>query len=238
MQMNENCLYCGKSLFGMCQLNTRKFCGVTCGNKYKLRFKKPDVQEKLWQHEPALFENAMEMYWSGVGSSAIARHLGISVGTMYSWVHDFGGQKERGSPWMPHHLMPLKDRFRFAEGAADWLSVLRESISENAEHTESPVIIICGFTQASCAGRLAGIVYEFLKQDPLNGKRYAFCSKTQRIITTISWEAPIYHVSKHINTSGAFIWPGEKLGASIEVAENEFEHLISLRKRGKNAENP
>ena len=29
-----NCLYCGKSLFGMCQLQTRKFCSVTCSNKY------------------------------------------------------------------------------------------------------------------------------------------------------------------------------------------------------------
>jgi len=204
----------------------------------RLRKKKPDVQAKLWQHDPVVFESAMEMYWNGVESGAIARHLGIAVGTMYSWVHDFGGQRQRSEPYTPLHLMPLKDRFRFAERAADWLSILRESNLENTEHTESTVILICGLTQVSCAGRLAGIVYEFLKQDPLNGKRYAFCSKTQRIITVFSWGAPIYHVSKHINTSGSFIWPGEKLGASIEVTENEFEYLISLRKRGKYIKSP
>jgi hypothetical protein len=37
--INENCLYCGTSLAGMCQPKSRKYCSTTCGNKYKLRQK-------------------------------------------------------------------------------------------------------------------------------------------------------------------------------------------------------
>ena len=75
LQPCKLCLYCGKSLNGMCQLQTRKFCSITCSNKYKLRLKKPDVEEKLWEHEREIFEQAMEMYWSGIGSAAISRKL-------------------------------------------------------------------------------------------------------------------------------------------------------------------
>ena len=86
---SKKCVYCGAALPTTSQLYKRKYCGYTCGNKHKLRIKKPDVQTKLWQHKPEVFEAAMKMYWNGHGGAAIARHFGIPVNTAYSWIHDF-----------------------------------------------------------------------------------------------------------------------------------------------------
>ena len=98
MQRNENCIYCGTKLPESSQSYKLKYCSITCSNKYKLRLKKPDVQEKLWVHEPEIFKQAMEMYRSGAGSAAIARKPDIPVGAMYSRVHDYGGERERAQP--------------------------------------------------------------------------------------------------------------------------------------------
>ncbi|MCL1877233.1 MAG: hypothetical protein FWF80_00070, partial [Defluviitaleaceae bacterium] len=90
MGIIKKCVYCGQPLPISSQLYKRKYCSKTCGNKHKLRLKKPEVQAKLWQHETETFKSAMEMYWSGLGGAAISRHFGIPVGTIYSWIHDFG----------------------------------------------------------------------------------------------------------------------------------------------------
>jgi len=242
-RINQSCIYCGASLIGMCQPHRRKFCSTTCSNKYKLRQKKPDVQTKLWQHEPAIFEGAMEMYWAGISSAAIARNYGIPVGTMYSWVHDFGRQKERAKPTIPFeenqiHIWSLKECFRLARSAEDWHAILHD----NAERADEPyadarINLVCGRLHGQSAGKCAAVVYERLKEDPCGGKTYAFCNKCGNAITTISWNEPIYHIERYVKTHGTFIWPDEILGASIEVSRAEFDHLISLQKYRKSAEN-
>jgi len=93
------------------------------------------VQEKLWVHEPEIFKQAMEMYWSGAGSAAIARKFDIPVGTMYSWVHDFGGERERATPVIyfdkeKPHAWSLKECFRQAENAEEWVAILQNSVHD------------------------------------------------------------------------------------------------------------
>jgi hypothetical protein len=73
VQKEKKCVNCGAKLPATSQLYKRKYCSASCGRKYKLRIKKPDVQSKLWQHEQNVFESAMELHWSGAESAAIAR---------------------------------------------------------------------------------------------------------------------------------------------------------------------
>ena len=244
MGKNENCVYCVTKLPESSQSYKRKYCGASCRNKYKLRIKKPGVQAKLWQHEPEVFERAMEMYWSGISSAAIARHFGIHAGTMYSWVHDFGWQKERAEPKVhfqdnPIDIGSLKECFRLAQSAEEWLKILQSNaIQAEDSHTGTKINLVCGKLHGQSAGKCAAVVYEKLKEDPLCGKTYAFCNKCGNAVTTISWSEPIYHIARYVKTHGTFIWPEEKLGKSIEIAKSEFEQLISLRKHRKNVENP
>ena len=243
-RVNKDCLYCGTSLVGMRQSHRRKYCSRTCGNKYNLRQKKPGVQEKLWQHDPEVFQSAMEMYWSGISSAAIAGHFAIPVGTMYSWVHDFGSQRERAimpvSPFDEKLIQSssLKESFRLAHNADEWREILNNSESQNEEAQENAnITLVCGKLHGQSANKLASVVYEKLKDDPLNGKTYAFCNKCGNAITTISWSEPIYHIARYVKTSGTFIWPDEKLGKSIEVKRAGFDHLISMQKYRNNGKN-
>jgi transposase-like protein len=79
----------------MQQRHKRKYCSKTCGNKYKLRQKKPDVQETLLQHDLAVFEEAVNTYRNCSGGAEIARKYEMPARTVYSWIHDFGRLKER-----------------------------------------------------------------------------------------------------------------------------------------------
>ena len=243
-QINRNCIFCGISLDGMCQPHKRKYCSTTCSNKYRLRQKKPGVQAKLWQHEPAVFEGAMEMYWAGMSSASIARYYDIPVGTMYSWVHDFGWQKERVEQIAqykekPNRLLTLKESFRIAGSAEEWQDILHDNAIQSMDAYENESIkLVCGRLHGYSAGKCAAVVYEKLKEDPCSGKTYAFCNKCGNAITTISWNEPIYHIERYVKTHGTFIWPDEKLGKSIEVSRVEFEHLISLQKYRKSIKKP
>ncbi|GHU40646.1 hypothetical protein FACS1894111_01620 [Clostridia bacterium] len=242
MEKSKKCVYCGTELPVSSQLYKRKYCSKSCKNKYRLRIKKPDVQTKLWQHESAVFERAMEMYWSGISSAAIARELDIPVGTMYSWVHDFGGQRERAKPilWFKEkstHIWSLKERFRFAQNTEEWQRTLRESTLLNSEISDTQTVyLICGKIYGQSAGKLGAVIFESLKENPRNGKTYAFCNKCGNAITTISWNEPIYHIARYIKTHGTFLWPSEEIGKSIEITTSEFDHLISLQKSKRIAE--
>jgi len=238
---NENCLYCGTSLIGMCQLHKRKYCSTTCGNKYKLRQKKPEIQPKLWQHKPDVFESAMGMYWGGSGGAAIARYFNIPVGTVYSWIHDFGSQSERIEPMKPFTgnlqiKRPLKERFRAAESADEWLEALREGTLQSDDSFEDVnVNLVCGVLHGQSAGKLASVISESLKEDPLSGKSYAFCNKGRNTIAVIAWKDPVYHISKYVKVHGTFIWPSEKLGKTIEITKTEFERMFFIKKHEKGA---
>jgi transposase-like protein len=239
---NIECGYCGKSLEGMASLNRRMYCSQSCGAKARNQKGLVNRPHKLWQHEPSIFKKAMEMYWSGISSAVIARELDIPVGTMYSWVHDFGWQRERAKPVMQFeekqiHNWSLKEYFRLADSAGEWLEILRDNAFQGEDTYENAsVILVCGTLHGQSAGKLAGIIYEKLKDDPLNGKTYAFCNKCRNAITTIAWNEPVYHISRYIKAYGTFIWPDEKLGSVIEIKRVEFEHLIFLKKTRKSAE--
>jgi transposase-like protein len=207
------CIYCGKSYKYPQHHTHRKYCSRSCGSK---------ASYSRNQHEQSVFENAMELHWSGEESATIARQFGIPVGTVYSWVHDFGGQKQR--------IEPLKHRLRKSQNAGEWLTALRESTLQSEGYEESPVVLVCEKLHGHSVNKLSTIVFEKLKDNPLNGKTYAFCDKCARTITTLSWNSPIFNISRYIKVSGTFIWAHENFGKSIEISRAEFEHLISLQK--------
>jgi len=222
---NHVCIYCGKSLAGLFRANHRKFCSHMCCVKAAYYKKYPNRPHKLWQHEQSTFERAMELYWGGEESATIARRLEIPVGTVYSWVHDFGGLNRRTEP--------LKNRLKFADSADEWVFALRENTRGEDYYEEEIIHIACEKLNGQSVNKLATVVLERLNDNPLCGKTYAFCSKNGREITTLSWAYPIYHISKYVKVNGTFIWPHENLGTVIEITKTEFEHLISLQKYNK-----
>jgi transposase-like protein len=238
-QINENCLQCGKSPAGMTQPHHRKYCSITCSNKYRLRQKKPDVQAKLWQHKPEVFEEAVNMYWNGSGGAEIAREYEIPVGTVYSWIHDFGKQKERVDiVALPRSEQlkrkPLKERFKMAETAGEWRGILQEQAEQNERGDEDPPIyLVCGLLHGQSVNKLASVIFENLKGGPLGGNVFAFCNKCRNIITAVSWKEPLYNIVEHIRTHGTFFWPHEDLGEAVEVTKAELEHLIAHKKHNK-----
>lgn len=241
--MQNKCLYCGKSLVGLTNWRQRKYCSASCGNKLKLRIKKPGCQSKLWQHEPEAFERAMEMYWRGLGGVQIARRTGIPSGTIYSWIHDFGAQREREMlPKSPCEKLikgnSIRERFVAAKSADEWREVLLDSVQADDIIQNTRIHLVCGKFYGHSVKKLTMIIFEKLKDDPLNGQVYAFCSKCGDIITTIAWYSPIFNISRYIKTRGTFVWPQERLGVSIEITRGEFEKLISLQKDGEYMRKP
>ena len=236
---NKKCVYCGTELPRSSQLNMRKYCGVTCSNKYKLRQKKPEVQAKLWQHKPEVFEAAMEMYWNGHGGAAIARRFGIPVNTAYSWIHDFGEGRIRAEPDNgPGIIRPkiktAKERLKEAQSADEWLGALRENAAMSEKNLgDLPIRLVCGALHGQSAGKLATVIAEGLKENPLSGRSYAFCNKCYNTITVIAWKDPIYELSKYVKVHGTFTWPGEKVGQTIEVTKAEFDGLLFIKKQRK-----
>jgi hypothetical protein len=164
----------------------------------------------------------MELYWTGEEVRAIARKLKIPAGTIYSWVHDFGALRER--------KQSLKQLLYNASNAEEWLWALRDS-TVSGSFEDMPVHLVCGVFHGFSAQRFTSIIYERLKENPMNGSIYAFCNKTRTTITTFAWQPPVFNVSKNIKMHGTFIWPGEELGKSIEVTKTEFERLIFLHKQ-------
>ena len=223
--MAENsgvCEYCGKSLKGLFRESRRKYCSKLCSNRAAYKKQYPNRPHKLWVHEKSVYENVMELYWNGEESSAIARRLNIPVGTIYSWVHDFGSQRQR--------KMPLKQMLYEANSAEAWLSALRENTANNT-FDDMPNRLVCGTVQGFSVQRFTSIIYESLNKDPMNGNVYAFCNKTRTTITTFAWKPPVFNIAKNIKMHGTFIWPGEELGKSIEVTKTEFDRLIFLHKQ-------
>jgi hypothetical protein len=178
---------------------------------------------KLWEHEKSVFETAMELHWSGEESGAIARRLKIPVGTMYSWVHDFGSQRERKEP--------LKKLLQTAESAEAWLNALREHSPSKPAFEDLTIHLVCGTFHGQSVDRFTAVIYEGLNHNPLNGNTYAFCNKMRNTITTFAWKEPVFQITKNIKLHGTFIWPGENLGRIIEVTNPEFNRLLFLNKQ-------
>ena len=205
----------------------RKYCSRICGERARQQRKYPDRPHKLWVHKQTDFEMAMEKHWSGEDSAEIARQLNIPVGTVYSWVHDFGGQKRR--------VEPLRNRLKLSQNAEEWLTALRESTLTNYETETTIICLVCEKFTGRSVNKLSTIVFEKLKENPLNGKTYAFCNKMQNMITTLLWREPVFCVSQYIKLSGTFVWAHESFGGSVEITKAEFEHLISIKKMNKSS---
>jgi len=221
---NGVCQQCGKSLNGLFREGSRKYCSPTCRWKVSNRKRNQDRPHKLWVHEKSTFETAMELHWSGEESGAIARRLGIPVGTVYSWVHDFGSQRQRKEP--------LKKLLRMAASAEEWLEALRENTVYDEDSFEDLTInLVCGTFHGQSVDKFTSIIFESLNDNPLSGKTYAFCNKMRNTITTFAWKFPVFNISKHIKMYGTFIWPDENLGKTIEVTKAEFNRLLFLNKQ-------
>jgi len=164
----------------------------------------------------------MELHWGGEESGAIARRLSIPVGTVYSWVHDFGGQRQRKEP--------LKQLLYKAKSGGEWLAALREN-TQGDRSENSPIHLVCGMVHGQSVEKFTGIIYEALNENPLIGNTYAFCNKTRTTISTFAWNPPVFHIAKHIKMYGTYIWPGENLGRTIEVTRTEFDRLLFLNKQ-------
>jgi len=225
--MSENntmCQYCGKSLKGLFRESGRKYCSRPCRDKAMYQKKYPNRAHKLWVHEKNVFETAMELHWSGEESGAIARRLSIPVGTVYSWVHDFGSRRQRKEP--------LKKLLQTAASADEWLEALRGNTpGEFDSYAESTIQLVCGTFHGQSAPKLTSIIYEGLHENPLSGSAYAFCNKMRNTITVFAWKSPVFNITKHIKMHGTFMWPHEDLGKTIEVTKAEFYRLLSVNKQ-------
>jgi transposase-like protein len=232
------CLYCGKDFIYPAHASHRKYCSRQCGSRATYNKGNANTLNKVWGHDKEIFDAAMEMYWSGLGGSEIARHFAIPNGTVYSWIHDFGAGRVRAEPEiLPKVIRPkiksVKERFKEAGSADEWLGALREKVVTSEEtFVDLSIRLVCGTLHGQSAGKLAAVIAEGLKENPLSGRSYAFCNKGWNTITVIAWRAPIYELSKYVKTHGTFIWPGENLGRTIEVTRAEFESFLFIKKQG------
>ena len=127
----------------------------------------------------------------------------------------------------------MRRQLENAKTADEWAEMLRNSASVTEK--SDTVILVCARLYGSGApGRYIGIASEqFWHEGFYEGICVAFCNVLKNAITTIEWRGENFHLTRTFKTSGAFVWPDEKLGRSIEVTRAEFEHLISLKKSVK-----
>jgi hypothetical protein len=95
------------------------------------------------------------------------------------------------------------------------------------------VTLACKKLRGQSVDTLATVVYESLKDNPMNGKEYAFCNKCGNSITTLAWKKPVFRISRYIKPCGTFIWPHEHFGKALEITRADFDRLIHLRKQNK-----
>ena len=221
-EKSKKCEYCGKSYIVHPKKQRHRYCSRQCGSKATYKRQYENNTSRVWEHERSVFDTAMELHWNGEESGAISRKLNIPVGTIYSWVHDFGGQRKRKEP--------LKTLLYKAKSAEEWLMALREN-TQGESFDDIPVRLVCGMVHGYSVNRFTSIIFERLSENPMNGKIYAFCNKTRSAITTFAWKPPVFNISKHIKMQGTFIWPSEDLGESIEVTMPEFNRLLFLNKQ-------
>lgn len=230
---NRNCRYCGGSLGEKPRLS-RQYCSRSCSDKSRYHEKNPGSGSRE-NYESSVLSEAMEMYWSGIGGRAIAYHFGIAEGTVYSWIHDYGGERERCAAFTPQHLTPFKQRIHESVTTVEWLSALRAKVPEHtAQNEEPPVRLVCRTIDGRTATNgLVTLITEHLKCAPFSGETFAFCNKSYSIVSMITWQETMFVTNRFHKINGSFIWPSEKLGQSIEVAAHEFEYIVSFCKTSK-----
>jgi transposase-like protein len=201
---------------------------------YKANYarKHPDYGTHRALSNPELRKDALELYWGGLGQRAIARHLSIPEGTVYSWVHDFGGQRERIQTSAATRLKPAEQRLSEPETAGEWLEALQELAGSRPIDSECPPIhVVCKAIHGqSEVNQLVTIICDCLRLNALSGEVFAFCNKSRNTIITITWKGTMFSTVKFTKMYGSYLWPREKFGSSITVPAHEFEFLISCHK--------
>jgi len=206
------------------------YCSRFC--QYKARYARnraPSPSSRQRQKfDPALRAQALEMYWDGQEQTEIARQLGVANGTVCAWTHHFGDQRER--------RMPARHRLREAQNADEWRQALREAAPPSAGPVGT-VRLVCGRIHGHCGmNQLVTMITEVLHQNPFGGETYAFSNMERTTIYTITWAQAMFHIVRLPKMHGCFVWPREEFGPFIEVAQTEFEHLISFCKRPAEAQ--
>jgi transposase-like protein len=230
----RSCQHCGKSLAGMRYQSNRKFCSRTCqqkaGHARRYASRHPEGRQRQ-ASDPALRARALELYWGGLGQTAIARHLGVATGTVDSWVHDFGGLRECQPKKEILRMRPPEERFRTAASADEWLEALRDIAPEKVLG-EKTILLACGTLRGNCGvNKLVTTIMERLRRDPLDGETYAFCDMENQTITTIFWDGGMFRIGKYPKTYGSFIWPRGEFGLLLPVREAAFEAMLFYRKK-------
>jgi len=225
------CEHCGKSLAGMPYLSNRKYCSKSCGNKARYAAKHPVSRQKL-KFDPALRARALELYWGGLGQTAIAEYLDVAQGTVCSWVHDFGGLQECRPKKEILRLRPPEERLKNAETAEEWQEALRDITPKKTRRGKTIRLVCSDIRGSSGINRLVTTILERLRLNPLSGETFAFRDTESKVISTICWDGEIFRIGKYPKTQGSFIWPQETFGTLVEIRENEFETMLSYHKKG------
>lgn len=227
---NRVCGHCGKPLNGMKCRSNRKYCSESCA--WKARYARTHPDSGRMKFNSDLRQRALELYWGGLEGTFIARHLGVVGGTVHSWIHDFGHLRRRRREPEIMALLPLEERFTGARNAKEWRHILRANAPDGETST---VILVCETVPGNASvNYIATVILDSLSCDPCDGKIYAFCSQNKDQILTICWINNTYHLTKIPKSQGTYFWPEPKIGKQIIIQKNEFDYLITLRKkRGK-----
>jgi transposase len=219
------CEHWGKSLSGMRPLSNRKYCSRSCrakAGRARRYMPAPSGRQKL-KFDPALRMQALALYWDGLGRAEIAQCLDVACGTVCSWVFDFGDLRERRKP--------TRQRLREAQTAGEWLEALRDA-APLSQGDPPAVRLVCGELRGNCGmNRLVTTITEALRQNPFGGDTFAFCNMMRNTIYTITWKQPVFHIVRLPKMYGCYVWPRIEFGPFIEIAQNEFEYLLSFCKR-------
>jgi len=224
---NRVCAHCGKSLSDMKYRSNRKYCGRSCESKAAYLKKHPNP--KHMRFDPELRAKALEMYWGGLEGSFIAKHLNISTGTAHGWIHDFGHLRQRRRDSEIMALLPPQERFTAAQNEEQWQRALR---ANTLGGETAPVILVCEAVPGNASvNYLATIVMDTLSCNPCDGRIYAFCSQRRNQVLTVCRTNDTYHLTKTPKSQGTYFWPEPKIGKQIIVQKNEFDYLLTLRKK-------
>jgi predicted nucleic acid-binding Zn ribbon protein len=223
------CLICGDSLLH--QHLGRKYCSSRCQSKadYDRRRVAAGHPKPKRQGDHAKRDQAVELYVHGLNCSSIAQHLGIPKKQAKNWIYYHGAKKLAEISGDVTLQRPLRHRLNEATNVEAWASILHEA-AESSDDSES-VVLVCGTIHGSGAvGRYADIVLEKLKQNLVDGTRFAFCNVLYNAITTIEWCGETFHLTRSLKLSGTFAWPSEELGDFVMVSEKAFLYLIAYQK--------
>ena len=128
-------------------------------------------------------------------------------------------------------LLPPEDRFTEAHSAKEW----KQALSECIRRQTAAVILAYKTVPGNASGNyLATTIMDTLSCNPDDGRIYSFCSHSKEQILTICRANDTYRLTKTPKAQGTYFWPEPKMGKQIIVRKNEFDYLLTLRKkRGK-----